>query len=296
MLEWEHSESSLVKASGAPTHRGRDMFFRADEPQWVLGKFAYGPSDYDLEDEQIDLYLLRGCTGEWESLGSVHTTNEGSHEDVEGVVDTGGRVYFEIPADRRLEPGRHRIHMIVRGDLSSADQYIEVVPEGTPVVLTDVDGTLTTSETEEFFDLLSGTLPEVRPGAPEALQALAAKGYHPIYLTARPEFLGTRTHEFVRERGLPPGIVHTSLFFDGALGSEAVTFKTGELAAFAARGLVPTFAFGNTESDGEAYENAGIQPLDHRVFIEFDDAHGGRRIDTWEAIVAELEALNELCE
>jgi phosphatidate phosphatase PAH1 len=186
--------------------------------------------------------------------------------------------------------------MIVRGDLTAADQYIEVVPAGTPVVLTDVDGTLTTSESEEFFDLLVGTLPEVRPGAPEALQALAAKGYHPIYLTARPEFLGTRTQEFVRERGLPPGIVHTSLFFDGALGSAAVEFKTDELAAFAARGLVPTFAFGNSQSDGDAYENAGIQPLDHRVFIELDDAHGGRRVESWAEIVAELEALPDLCE
>jgi len=296
MLEWEHTESSLVVASGGPTHRGRDMFFHADEPQWVLGKFAYGPTDYDLEDEQVDLYLLRECTGEWESLGSVHTTWEGSHADVEGIADTGGRVYFELPADAKLGPGRHRIHMIVRGDLTRADQYIEVVPAGTPVVLTDVDGTLTTSENEEFFDLLSGTLPEVRPGAPAALQALAAKGYHPIYLTARPEFLGTRTQEFVRERGLPPGIVHTSLNFDGALGSAAVAFKTAELEAFAARGIVPTFVFGNTQSDGDAYENAGIQPLDHRVFIEFDDAHGGRRIDSWDAIVAELEALPDLCE
>jgi phosphatidate phosphatase PAH1 len=273
------------------------MFYGEDDPQWVLAKFAYGPTDYDLENERVDLWLLRGCEGiEWEMLGSVHTTLEGSHDEVEGVVDTGGRVYFEIPADARLSPGRHRVHMIVRGDLTTADQYIEVVPPGTPVVLTDVDGTLTTSETEEFWDLFAGTLPDVRPGAVETLQALAERGYHPIYLTARPEWLGARTQEYVRERGLPPGIVHTSLFFEGALDQAAIDFKTAELAAFAARGLVPSWVFGNTDSDAVAYDNAGIQPLEQRVFIQFDDTHGGRRVESWTELVPEMAALPDLCE
>lgn len=295
-IDWEHTESSLVVAAGAPMHRGRDMFFLEDDQHWVLGKFAYGLNDWDLEDEQVDLYLLRNCTGDWESLGSVRTTWEGDHEEVEGIVDTGGRVYVPILDEQKLGPGRHRVHMIVRGDLTRADQYIEVVPPGTPVVLTDVDGTLTTSETEEFFDLLSGALPDVRPGAPEALQALAAAGYHPIYLTSRPEFLGTRTQEFIHDRGLPPGIVHTSLNYGGALGDAAIQQKTDELAAFADRGLVPSWVFGNTSSDADAYENAGIQPLQQRVFVEYDDVHGGRRIESWQDLVGELQAVPSLCE
>jgi hypothetical protein len=293
-IDWEHTETTLVVASGAPMHRGRDMFFLEDDQHWVLGKFAYGLNDYDLEDEQVDLYLLRNCTGDWEPLGGVRTTWEGDHAEVEGIVDTGGRVY--VPLLKKLEPGRHRVHMVVRGDLTRADQYIEVVPPGTPVVLSDVDGTLTTSETEEFFDLLSGSLPEVQPGAPEALQALAAAGYHPIYLTSRPEFLGTRTQQFIRDRGLPPGIVHTSLNYTGALGDAAIEQKTAELAAFAERGLVPAWVFGNTSSDADAYDNAGIQPVEQRVFLAYDDAHGGRRIESWQDIVAEVQGVPDLCE
>ncbi len=295
-IDWEHTETTLVVASGAPMHRGRDMFFLPDDQHWVLAKFAYGLNDYDLEDEQVDVYLLRDCTGDWESLGSVRTTWEGDHEEVEGIVDTGGRVYLPILDEQKLAPGRHRVHLIVRGDLTRADQYIEVVPPGTPVVLSDVDGTLTTSETEEFFDLLSGALPDVRPGAPEALQALAAAGYHPIYLTSRPEFLGTRTQQFIHDRGLPPGIVHTSLNYTGALGDAAIEQKTAELAAFAARGLVPAWVFGNTSSDADAYDNAGIQPLEQRVFVEYDDTHGGRRIESWQDLVGELQAVPDLCE
>ena len=118
------------------------------------------------------------------------------------LVPRGGQLFDPV-----LGRAQERDELVLVRDAvpEDADQYIEVVPPGTPVVLTDVDGTLTTSENEEFFDLLSGTLPDVRPGAPQALQALAERGYHTIYLTARPEFLGTRTEEFVRARGLPPG-------------------------------------------------------------------------------------------
>lgn len=294
-LPWEHSESTFVVASGSPNHRGRDMFYLEDDTQWVLGKFAYGPTDWDLEGERVDVFLLRGCTGDWESLGTTTTTFEGTHPVVEGVEDTGGRVYMQIPADKALGPGRHRVHMVARGDLTRADMYIEVVPPGTPIFISDVDGTLTTSETEEYGALLSGSTPEVNAGAPQALGILAERGYHAVYLTARPEFLGRRTHEFVRERGLPPGIVRTTLNFEGALGNAAIEYKTTELAALAARGLYPDWVFGNTDSDAQAYENANVLPKDRRIFFQYDDAHGGRTIQAYGELAADLGALPDLC-
>jgi hypothetical protein len=294
-IPWEQGESSLVVASGAPNHRGRDMFYGEGDPQWVLGKLAYGPTDWDLEGERVDLFLLRDCTGDWESLGTTTTTFEGTHPTVEGVADTGGRVYLQIPEAQRLGLGRHRVHMVARGDLSRADMYIEVVPPGTPIFVADIDGTLTTSETEEYGALLTGTTPEVNPGAPQVLSLLAERGYHPVYVTARPEFLGARTHEFIRERGLPAGIVHTTLNFDGALGDAAVEYKTGELAALAARGLHPDWVFGNTGSDAQAYENAGILPKDRRIFFQFEDALGGRTIQAYGELAAEVGALPDLC-
>ncbi|MCA9712201.1 MAG: phosphatidylinositol transfer protein [Myxococcales bacterium] len=293
-MDWEHLESSLVVASGAPRHRGRDMFYNPGDTQWVMAKFAYGPTDWDLEDERVDLFLLRGCEGDWEYLGPTFTTTEGNHATVEGVEDTGGRVYFQIPMP--LGVGRHRIHMVVRGDDTRADTYIEVVEPGTPIFLSDIDGTLTTDEWERLLDFLLDNIPDVNEGAPQALHALAAKGYRPMYLTARPEFLGNRTYEFVELRGLPPGIIHTTLTGTGALGGSAATYKTDELAALAARGLVPAYVFGNTDSDAQAYQNAGIQPLDHRIFFQFEDAFGGRTIDSYLELVDEFEALAPVCE
>lgn len=298
-LPWKHDILSPIIASGTPSHRGRDLFVNPLDPQWIIGKFAYSTPpielDKDLKDEQVDIYLLRNCEGPWEHLGSGFTTEDNMHPKEEGVDDSGGRIYFQIPEDKKLGLGRHRVHMIVRGDLTTADLYIEVVPQGTPMFVSDVDGTLTTYETEEFVALLTGAIPEVNTDAPNAFQILAAKGYHPMYLTARPEYLVYRTREFLAQKGFPPGIVHTTLSLTGATGASAETYKTGELTMIGARGLDPTYGFGNTQSDGDAYDNEGIQPLASRIFFQFDDANGGRRIESYSELLSEFQALPSLC-
>jgi hypothetical protein len=295
--EWKHSFTSpIVVASGPPNHRGRDLFLNPGDPQWIIGKISYGYTDKDLVDEEVDVWLLRGCGATWELLGTATTTDDEEHATVEGVDDSGGRVYFEIPADKLLDLGRHRIHLVVKGDLTTTDLFVEIVPKGTPVFVSDVDGTLTTSENAEYGALLTGSLPDVHPHAAQAFSILAAKGYHPMYLTARPEFLVGRTRELLDVNAFPPGVLHTTVTLTGALGSVAVDYKTGELAMLAGKGMVPTYVFGNTDSDAAAYENAGIQPLDHRVFYQFDDAmYGGRRIESYDELFAELDALPDLC-
>jgi hypothetical protein len=295
LVDWEHFESTLVTASGGERHRGRDMFYNPGDAQWVMGKFAYGPTDWDLSGERVDLFLLRGCEGDWEPLGPVVTTFDDEHATVEGVVDSGGWVYFEIPPGLELGLGRHRIHMVVRGDGSSADTYLEIVEPGTPIILSDIDGTLTTGEWERAIDFLLNTIPDINPGAPEAFHALVDRGYRPMYLTARPEFLGNRTYDFVEQRGLPPGIIHTTLSFTGAMGTATVSYKTEELAVLAGRGLLPVYVFGNSSSDADAYHNAGILPLEDRIFYQYEDVLGGRTIDDYFDLVPEFEALDPVC-
>ncbi|MBC8074271.1 MAG: phosphatidylinositol transfer protein [Deltaproteobacteria bacterium] len=296
LLDWEHTESSFVTNAGGPRHRGRDMFYVPGDPQWVLAKFAYAANDWDLSGERVDIYLQRDCGDAWEMVEIATTTFDDEHATVEGVVDSGGWVFFEMPEGDELALGRHRFWLVVRGDGSSAEVYIDVVEPGTQLVVTDIDGTLTTSESEEFGALLSGSLPDVHPGAVDVMWALVENGYRPFYLTARPDWLGARTREFIDESGLPPGLFHTTLSFDGALGSAAIEYKSAEFDALAARELVPVWVFGNTDSDGAAYEHADVQPLEQRVFFQFDDVHGGRRIDAYADILPELEALDPICE
>ena len=62
-----------------------------------------------------------------------------------------GRYYFDIPAERQLAAGRHRVRLVVAGDGTSTDLFIDIVLPKTPIFVSDVDGTLTSSENVEFL-------------------------------------------------------------------------------------------------------------------------------------------------
>lgn len=294
--DWEHTTSSFVVATGSPHHRGRDAIYTVGEAQWIIGKFAYGTSDKDLEDEDVDVWLDRGCGGAWEKLGTTRTTEEGAHAAVEGVEDSGGRIYFQMPAGKELAVGRHRVRVVVAGDHSSADLLIDVVAKNAPVLVSDVDGTLTSSETAEFPALAQGELPDAQPDAAAVISALLKKGYRPIYLTARPEWLTDRTKQFLAAKGFPPGIVHTTTGLTGALNDAAAQFKSAELALIGKKGLAIHWAFGNKESDTDAYDAANVQPKSQRVFLQVDDAHGGRRIEKYADLLGDAQNATLACQ
>ncbi len=289
--DWKHVGSKVL-ANGDVRHRGRDTFFKPGDPQWLIAKFAYGKlQGAALKDENVDIHLLRGCTGEWELLGSVATTEKNQHPAVDGVEDDGGRVFFQIPQDKVLDVGRHRVHFVVRGDLSTVELFVEVLSAGTFVFVSDVDGTLTTFDVTDFEALLEGSLPEANPGAASAFATLVGKGWRPFYLTARPEWLTERTRGFLAAAGFEGGIVRTTAGNAAVTGNAVTEHKTQELALLAKRGLVPSYGFGNSQSDGDAYLEANIQPAERRVFYQFDDAKGGRRIESYDELSTELEAL-----
>lgn len=133
-----------------------------------------------------------------------------------------------------------------------------------------------------------------QPKAADALASLAAKGYHVVYFTARPEWLTGRTREFLTANGFPAGTVHTTTGLTGALGGAAATFKTDELTRLAGHGLVIDWAFGNKASDTDAYDAAKV-PAAHRIFLGVTDAHGGKRIDGYAEILPTLAALPATC-
>src|SRR5262249_43119129 len=133
--DWNHTLSSVTAALGSPNHRGRDLFLKPGEDQWVIGKFAYGVNDKDIHEEEVDIYLLRGCAGPWEKLVTVKTSNDGDNATVEGVEDSGGRVYYKIPPDKALGLGLHRVRLVVAGDLTATELFLEVVEPGTPIFM-----------------------------------------------------------------------------------------------------------------------------------------------------------------
>lgn len=289
--DWRHSIATpITTAMGSARHRGRDLVLREGEAQWALAKFAYGAADDDLKDEDVDIWLDRGCTGTWAMLATTSTTRDGDHPTVEGVEDTGGQVYWEIPSSSALGLGRHRLVFVVRGDHSTAEQFIDVLPLGTRIVVTDVDGTQTSSETAEWGALLTGSGPDARPFGADVLHQLQARGYHVFYITARPDWLEPRTREWLRDYGYPEGSVHTTLSFTGALGGAAETFKTEELAML--EGHLPgslDWAIGNTDTDVAAYVNAGV-PRERLFAYQYDPGTNGTRVDDYGTLLDDAAA------
>jgi phosphatidate phosphatase PAH1 len=218
------------------------------------------------------------------------------HETIEGVLDTGGRVYFEIPSESRLGIGRHRLLFVVRGDHTMTSQFIEVVPPGTRFVVTDVDGTQTESEEAEVTTVLGGPSPAAQLYGPELMWAFANRGYRILYLTARPEWLHMRTHEWTAERGYPPGLVRTTLSYLPAMGSDALNFKTAALESHLRR--FPDsidYTVGNTNTDTAAFAAAGMPP-ERSYLYQYDPGSLGTRVDDYSTLIPVVDALPEVCE
>jgi hypothetical protein len=285
--------SSILAKTGAH-HRGRDTMVKAGERATLVARFTYG-LDFALEGEEVDVFLDQGCAGSWKPIGTVKTTDEDEHPPVAGVVDDGGRVFVDLET-KDLPLGRHRIALVVAGDGTKTDLVVDVVAPNVPVVVSDVDGTLTIFEQAEFLAAPANVIPPAQPGAAEVLTTFAKKGFRVAYVTARPEWLIGRTREFVAARGLPPGVVRTSPESGlGPSGDGTVAYKTNELALLAKQAPL-AWVFGNTPTDAAAYETTGLPP-ERRIFIAYDgDTRGGRTVKSWTDLAKEVTALPAVCE
>ncbi|EHR70946.1 LNS2 (Lipin/Ned1/Smp2) [Burkholderiales bacterium JOSHI_001] len=121
------------------------------------------------------------------------------------------------------------------------------------VLVLDIDGTLTP---HNLYVL------EVRPAAPQVVQAYADKGYTIVYLTTRLPLYQSMLPDWLARQGFPAGPLHAAQ--SAAEREDAATFKAGVLARYRAAGWQLAYAYGDSASDFEAYSRAGLPP--ERVF------------------------------
>jgi phosphatidate phosphatase PAH1 len=252
----------------------------------LRGKFTYGSVSKDLEDEKVRVFL-DACAG-WTSLGDFRT-------------DSDGRI--AVPAPASLAVGVYDVRLQVLGDGTVAPGRIWILPAGTRLAVTDIDGTLTTSDeelvtdviTDLFQPILAGTdVPDAYPGAAALTNALVGRGHVLVFLTGRPYWLTGKTRDWLASGGFALGPLHVT-----DTNSEAIpatggvgAFKRAYLLSLVAAGFVLDEAYGNATTDVYAYAGALIPPA--WTWIIGPNAGSGGTVPvsgSWEARAATVSAL-----
>jgi hypothetical protein len=249
-----HTSSKLVIQLGSPHHRGIDLIATdTDDVQVIRGEVSYGPFDKALEDENVDVYAcLRRA---WVHLGTARTDGEGAFA-------------LELEGDDRLPLGFRDMALSVAGDRTAARFLAVVAEEGVAkLAVTDVDGTLTTSE-EAFAANTFGIDADIHDGAADTWKHVASINRVPVYVTARARMFTSDTREWLAKKGMPRGVLRLAPQVI-LPGSATVAFKTETLEALP---LPITLAVGNRASDIDAYTNAGVDA--DRIFIKLPEFSG----------------------
>ena len=250
-----HLKSELIAALGDAKHRGIDLVTSvATGTQKLEGWISYSVTDKALEDEDVELFACLG--GAWAAVGTARTDDEG---------------HFALPLSgaARLAIGMRDLFVSVVGDRTGARFLAYVAPEGTRLILSDVDGTLTSSENAFFETIVLGKEPAVRAGAPRAYTAATARNYQMVYMTARGSQYTSETRDWLAHQSFPRGPLRLAASFITLPGGDTVDYKTRTAHALADAGFELAAGVGNRASDITAYSNAGIAA--DRIFIELPE-------------------------
>ena len=249
---WRHRFDSAATTGllGDAHHAATDPIVNPGDDAQITGKFAYGTMSKDLEGEDVSLWLRMQPCGGWEEIATERT-------------DDNGEVSFAVASSRVPTVGVYAYQLVVHGDLSRAHGSIYVLERGTRVVVFDVDGTLTTGDSELVEQLVFGHDPDMRADADQVAKAYVNAGYLPIYITGRPYFLRSGTAWWLRRHTFPRGPLITT---DSLASARASRFHVGKfkrerlVALREGAGLEIVAAYGNAKTDVCAYAEAGIDP------------------------------------
>jgi len=250
---FRHFGSTLLSALAAPQHRGFDLVASAEAAtQQLEGWIKYGLGTA-LGDEDVDLFACRA--GAWQRAGTTRT-------------DSDGHFSLGLSGASRLAVGTRDLFVSVVGDRSGVRFLGEVAPAGTQLVISDVDGTLTSSENAFIATILLGIEPDAQAGAAQVFGAAQAAGRQLVYVTARADQYTTATRDWLEHKGFPRGALRLSP--QTLTASDAtIDYKTRAIAALSAAGFALSAGVGNRATDVAAYTATGIAA--GRIFIKLPE-------------------------
>jgi hypothetical protein len=251
---FNHVSSEVISALGDPVHRGFDLVAPASAAtQAIEGWIAYTIADKALEDEDVDLFACLG--GQWQPIGSATTDDEGHFE-------------LDLTGGDRLPVALRDMYLSVVGDRTGASFLAFVAPDDAPLIVSDVDGTLTSSEDAFAETIVAGIEPDAQPGAATAYTDATSRGYQLVYVTSRGGQYTADTRQWLSDQGFPRGPVRLSTSFITLPGDDTVDYKTQTIEALA-QSLAVVMGVGNRETDIEAYTNVGLAPA--TIFVKLPE-------------------------
>ena len=250
--EFRHVSNEIIAELGDPRHRGVDLVAAASAgTQTLEGWLTYTVADKALEDEDVDLYAC--VDSAWAKLGTARTDGE-------------GHFALALGDANRLAVGMRDVYASVVGDRTGTVFLAYVAPDQTPLLVSDVDGTLTDSENAFIETVINGEQPGQQAGASAAFSAAAASGYQIVYVTARGNQYTDATRQWLADRGFPRGPLRLAASYVTLPGDDTVDFKTRAITDL---GLRVAVGVGNRATDITAYANAGLAG-DH-IFIKLPE-------------------------
>ncbi len=250
--KFRHFSSRVVSLLGDPRHRGFDLIAPASAAtQTIEGWISYTIADKALEDEDVDVFACR--EGAWAKLGTARTDGE-------------GKFALALSTAQRLPIALRDLYVSVVGDRTGTSFLAYVAPDDAPLIASDVDGTLTSSENAFIEALAFGGSPAAQPGAATAYTAAAARGYQLVYVTARGNQYTDQTRQWLAAKGFPRGPLRLSPSFLTLPGGDTVDYKTKTLEALE---LPIALGIGNRASDINAYADSGL--ASDRTYVELPE-------------------------
>ncbi|XP_072908094.1 membrane-associated phosphatidylinositol transfer protein 2 isoform X5 [Hemitrygon akajei] len=237
--KWLRKRTHVKLRNVTANHRVNDVIVSEDGPQTLTGRFMYGPLDMvTLTGEKVDIHIMtQPPTGEW-----VYFDTD--------ITNSSGRISYVIPESKRLGIGVYPVKMVIRGDHTSGDSYITVLPKGTECVVFSIDGSFAASVS------IMGSDPKVRAGAVDVVRHWQDLGYFIVYVTGRPDMQKQRVVAWLAQHNFPHGIVS---FCDG-LVHDPLRHKANFLRSLVQDVSVKVHAAYGSTKDISVYASLGLSP------------------------------------
>ncbi|XP_018341092.1 PREDICTED: protein retinal degeneration B isoform X1 [Trachymyrmex septentrionalis] len=268
--KWNKKRTSVKIKNVAANHRANDVIVREGVPQILVARFMYSPIDMiTLTGEKVDIHIMKNApAGEWTYLSTE-------------VTDKNGRIIYKIPDDKTLGYGLYPIKMIVRGDHTSVDFFVAVIPPRTECVVFSIDGSFAASKS------VSGKDPKVWAGAVDVVRHWQELGYLIIYITARPDMQQQTVVSWLSQHNFPHGLVS---FADG-LSRDPLAHKAAYLNKLVKEhGMIIHQAYGS-EKDINVYTAVSLKPSQIFIIGKVSKKHQAMATILYDGYAAHLSIL-----